>query len=188
MFFTLLVRSLTRGWKRKMLVVLSSAFGAALIAAMLNISLDVGDKMNMELKRYGANLIVIPQMETLPMGIEGAAATSIATDNLIDESALSKIKMIFWRNNIVEFTLYLEAPDHVGRDDEVTVVGTWFDKQLVMPTGETVKVGMRHIKSWWNIEGVWPSGNAEAALAGKNIAQKLKIRPGRAGPGRESSF
>lgn len=177
MFFTLLARSLTRGWKRKALVVVASAFGAVLVAAMLNISLDIGDKMNKELKSYGANLLVIPKMQALSVEINGATPNPIAGADFIEEDALLKIKTIFWRNNIVGFAPYLEAPAKLSRGEKVVVVGTWFNKRLVIPTGETVKTGIRLIKPWWKVKGKWPNDQGKEAMVGKNLAQRLNLGP-----------
>lgn len=156
----------------------ASAFGASLAAAMLNISLDIGDKMNRELKSYGANLLVIPKMQTLSAEINEATPNLLYAGSLIDESTLPKIKTIFWRNNIVGFAPYLEAPAKLDGGQEATAVGTWFSKRLVIPTGETARAGIKAIKPWWKVKGKWPDDQGKEALVGKNLAQRLGLQRG----------
>ena len=41
------------------------ALGASIATAMLNVMLDVGDKINEELKAYGSNITVVPSSEAI---------------------------------------------------------------------------------------------------------------------------
>ena len=71
MFWRMLKKSFSKGLKGKLLAVVTIAFGASLASSMLNISLDIGDKVNRELKTYGANILVEPRVETVPLNIGG---------------------------------------------------------------------------------------------------------------------
>ena len=52
--------------KMKMLMIaLTIALGASLATAMLNVMMDVGDKVNQELKAYGANITVVPKSRSV---------------------------------------------------------------------------------------------------------------------------
>ena len=57
MFFLMLRQSFLRGRRRKGLAVLT----IFLAATLLNLSVDVGDKMSREMKSYGANIQVLPK-------------------------------------------------------------------------------------------------------------------------------
>lgn len=61
MLALMLRRSLVKGMKRKLLAIVTVALGASLATVMLNLSVDVGDKVARELRSYGANLAVRPQ-------------------------------------------------------------------------------------------------------------------------------
>lgn len=64
------------------------------------------------------------------------------------------MKTIFWANNIVDFTPYLDLTVRLeGASEPVVLVGTWFDKKLDLPTGDVINTGMRHMKSWWEVSG-----------------------------------
>lgn len=194
MFWRMLKRSFTRGLKGKLLAIVTIAFGASVAAAMLNLMLDVGDKINRELKSYGANLVVEPNLETLPLEIGGIDFDPLGKRAYLNEEDLPKVKTIFWSFNIVGFTPFLEASARLnGSDPPVPVSGTWFERSLTAPTGETVEAGLRPLRSWWQIDGEWvgddqesPDAGAAAgiemkpagALVGAGLAEKLSLRIG----------
>lgn len=180
MFFRMLAKAFTVGFKGKILLIVTIAFGASLATAMLNVSLDVGDKMNRELKTYGANLQVVPQMDALPAEIDGVDFNPLADREFIPEEELPKLKTIFWAYNIVAFTPYLEATADVAQvNHPVALVGTWFAKDLELPTGEQINTGIRQLKTWWQIKGDWvQDGDSNTALVGTALAGQLGLAPG----------
>lgn len=150
----MLKRSFTRGLKGKLLAIVTIAFAASVAAAMLNLMLDVGDKVNRELKTYGANLVVEPNLETLPLQIGGVDFDPLGKRAYLNEEDLPKIKTIFWSFNIVGFTPFLEASARVnGFEAPVPVSGTWFERSITAPTGETVEVGLKPLRSWCRSTG-----------------------------------
>ncbi|MHB1126711.1 MAG: ABC transporter permease [Bacillota bacterium] len=180
MFWRMLRQSLSKGLTGKLLVVVTIAFGASLATAMLSVLLDVGDKINQELRSYGANLIIEPQMGTFALGTGSNGHTPWSDIQLIAESDLLKMKTIFWANNIVGFAPYLEVSAAVpGLDRQVAVHGTWFERTVKSPTGEEITTGTRMIKPWWEVNGKWPSdGDLSTVMVGVNLAGQLGIRPG----------
>lgn len=180
MFFRMLAKAFTVGFKGKILLIVTIAFGASLATAMLNVSLDVGDKMNRELKTYGANLQVVPKMDALPAEIDGVDFNPLADREFIPEEELPKLKTIFWAYNIVAFTPYLEATANVAKvNHPVAVVGTWFAKDLDLPTGERINTGIRQLKTWWQVDGEWVEDeDSNTALVGTALAGQLGLVPG----------
>ncbi|AIQ58657.1 ABC transporter permease [Paenibacillus borealis] len=180
MFVRMLAKAFTVGFKGKILLIVTIAFGASLATAMLNVSLDVGDKMNRELKTYGANLQVLPKMDALPAEIDGVDFNPLADREFIDEQELPKIKTIFWAYNIVAFTPYLEASANLDNvNHPVAVVGTWFNKDLDLPTGEQINTGIRQLKTWWQVDGDWvKDDDGSTALVGSALAGQLGLTPG----------
>ena len=61
MFLRMIRGAFTRQWKKMLMIALTVALGASLATAMLNVMMDVGDKVNQELKTYGANITVVPK-------------------------------------------------------------------------------------------------------------------------------
>lgn len=183
MFFRMLKNSFTRGIKGKALAVVTIAFGASLATAMLNVMLDIGDKINQELKTYGSNIMVVPRMDTIPVEIGGVDFNPLGDRSYLNEEDLPKIKTIFWANNIVGFTPYLEAQAKVRsgeKERRAALVGTWFDKDLSLPTGENFATGIKHLKPWWEVAGQWvEDGKANReAMVGITLAKQLQVRTG----------
>jgi putative ABC transport system permease protein len=162
--------------KGKMLMVaFTVALGASLATAMLNVMLDVGDKVNQELKTYGANINVLPRGASLLDDLYGVSEGSGVSDKYLNEAELGNIKTIFWAFNIVDFTPYLNVRARLasvpGGDEEVKLVGAWFNRHLELPTGESLDTGMRNLKSWWDVRGRWlTDDDAEAVMAGEAVA------------------
>ena len=61
MFWQMVKGALIRQRKRFFLIALTAALGVSLAAAMLNVMFDIGEKVNQELKAYGANITVTPK-------------------------------------------------------------------------------------------------------------------------------
>ena len=59
MFFRMVGRTLVRQKNKMFMIALTIALGVSLATAMMNIMLGVGDKLNRELKTYGANINVV---------------------------------------------------------------------------------------------------------------------------------
>jgi putative ABC transport system permease protein len=179
MFRRMLLNVLIRQKKKLFLIALTVALGVSLATAMLNVMFDVGDKVNQELKAYGANLNIVPK---------GAALVSerYQLDNTEKQAAIQyikqddlvKIKMIFWAYNIVDFAPYLTTQVTVN-DKPITLVGTWFNKHLTIPTGDEVDTGMLAMKSWWSIEGnTMKDDNLQGVMAGESIAKQMNLKLG----------
>ena len=105
-----MIRGVLFHQKGKMLLIaFTIALGASLATGMLNVMMDVGDKVNQELKNYGANIVVKPKDSSLLSDIydvgEGGEELNTAW---LNEGDLGKIKTIFWAFNIVDFAPFLE--------------------------------------------------------------------------------
>ena len=178
MFFRMVIQALVRQWKKMIMIAFTIALGASLATAMLNVMFDVGDKVNQELKTYGANIRVIPQTASILSdlyGVEGAQT------QYLKEDELGKIKTIFWSFNIVDFAPYLEGNAVLksgGKtlSENTNVTGTWYSYHLDLPTGESLDTGMTAMKTWWTVNGSWISDDDyESAMVGTEIAKRENI-------------
>lgn len=159
------------------MIAFTIALGASLATAMLNVMFGVGDKVNQELKTYGANIRVVPQTASLlsdMYGIEGGSTTQY-----LKEDELGKIKTIFWAFNIVDFAPYLES-DVTLNGKNAGITGTWFNHHLSLPTGEQLDTGMNSMKSWWRLSGGgWLLDSDEnLVMVGANVAKEFNLKAG----------
>ena len=176
MFWTMVKGALIRQRGRFFLIALTVALGVSLAAAMLNVMFDVGDKVNQELKAFGANITVAPKNASLLNDVYGVGSDS-GHKEYLNEEDLGKIKTIFWTNNIVAFTPMLNGTVSVNGQN-VNLTGTWFNYHMTLPTGDAFDTGVEEMKSWWQIDGDWPKDNTDQVLVGRKLAESLQVKTG----------
>src|SRR5271163_306064 len=125
MFFRYVAESIRRAPRRKAITVAAVAMGTAVATSMLGVMLDIGDKVNLELRNLGANILVVPSSRTAAVNVGGVTALPAGSNNFIQESQVPKIKKIFWALNVTGFAPSLTVPVTI-RGTEVPVRGVWF--------------------------------------------------------------
>lgn len=176
MLADLIGKSILRRRRRKLLALAAVALGITVTTAVATISLDVGDKVNRELRSFGANISVTPAADGLPVVIGGVDYRPAAAGAFLDESDLPKLKQIFWGNNILAFAPFLDAPASIdGR--RVSLTGTWFDKTV---NGSVAfQTGLRTLHPAWRMLGQWPNDDhPEECLMGERLAGRLRVKLG----------
>jgi len=174
MFVRLVYESFRRQPRRKLLVAVAVALGAAVSTAMIAIAMDIGDKVSRELRTLGANLVVTPEEDSLDVQI--GSVNLKPAGGYLNEADLPKIKGIFWRNNITAFAPLL--PVNVKTDaGEVTLLGTYFSKSLRFGNQEFT-TGARQTFPWWKVQASWPSDDSGNILVGRRLAARLAVVPG----------
>ena len=163
MLIRILKNSFLKRPKAVFLVFLSIAMGAAVATAFLGIAGEVSHKMALELRSYGANILLEPA------AVEGGG--------FLREEDLPKIKTVFWKYNITGFTPYLFGLAEFssgGKRERGVVAGTWFNKELEVSGEEPTIQGIKVIAPWWEVQGGWPQA-AEEAIVGAALARRLKL-------------
>jgi putative ABC transport system permease protein len=179
MFARLLYESFRRQKRRKLLAGIAITLGVAVATAMIAVATDIGDKINRELRSYGANLLVTPQEDTLDVEIGGVNLKPPSDGSFLNEADLAKIKGTFWRHNILGFSPMLPvnvALGTPGGSKDVTLVGTYFAKQLSFGKDEFT-TGVRTTHPWWKVHGEWPKDDSGDVLLGEHLARKLGLQP-----------
>ncbi|MBR1443560.1 MAG: ABC transporter permease [Firmicutes bacterium] len=181
MFLRMIFRALFRQKVKMLMIAFTIALGASLATAMLNVMLDVGDKVNQELKTYGANITVVPKQASVLNDIYGLGSSE-ESGAYLKEDELGKIKTIFWAFNIVDFAPFIDTHAKLDDGNEILLIGTWFDHHLELPTGETLNTGVTNLRSWWEItDGKWldeQAGDKNAVMVGKVLAENEGIKAG----------
>jgi len=180
MFARLVYESFRRQRRRKLLAGIAITLGVSVATAMIAVATDIGDKINRELRSYGANLVVTPQEDTLDVEIGGVNLKPASDGAFLNESDLPKIKGTFWRNNIVGFTPVLPVSVDVaqaGTSKKVELVGTWFEKKIQYGN-ETFTEGVHLTNPWWKVKGAWPADDSNEVAVGERLAEQLNAKPG----------
>ena len=163
---------------KMLLIAFTIALGASLATGMLNVMLDVGDKVNQELKTYGANITVKPKDSSLLSDIYDVGEGEQLNASYLREDELGKLKTIFWAFNIVDFTPFLDTYATLPDGSTAKMTGTWFNHHLDLPTGEQLDAGVVGMRSWWDITaGNWLDEKDENAgteiMVGTGLAQRM---------------
>src|SRR6266481_1932304 len=180
MFARLLYESFRRQKRRKLLAGVAITLGVAVATAMIAVATDIGDKINRELRTYGANLLVTPQEDTLDVEIGGVNLKPPSDGSFLSESDLPKIKGTFWRHNILGFSPILPVTVSVGEGagpKDATLLGTYFAKKVAFGKDEFT-TGVRTTHPWWKVQGAWPGDDSADVLVGEHLAGKLGKRTG----------
>ena len=190
MFLRLVADSFTRRPRRKVLTAAALSLGMAVVTAALSVSLDVGDRLASEFRSLGANLLVTPQADSLPLEIGGVDYRPINAGAYLPEADLPKIKTVFWHNNIVGFAPVLEVPVNAWTkssqtwitpvvDARATLIGTWAARSVVLPDGGAFATGVEKTNPWWHLDqGRWFQDGAAECVVGEKFAQRDGVKLG----------
>jgi putative ABC transport system permease protein len=177
MFVRLVRESFVRNPRRKLLTAAALMVGMAVATATLTVALEVGDRLAREFRSLGANLIVSPESDSLPVEIGGIDYRPVDEGAYLKEADLGKLKMIFWRHNVLGFTPFLDVPTLVDLI-HTTLIGTWYQHELSVPDGTHFTTGLRTTHPWWGIQGRWFHDGAKECVLGHALAAKARVRIG----------
>jgi putative ABC transport system permease protein len=208
MFFRLIADSFTRRPRRKLLTAAALSLGMAVATAALSVTLDVGDRLSEEFRSLGANLVVTPEADSLPLEIGGVDFRPANSGAYLPESDLPKIKSVFWHNNITAFAPILETSVEIqdtpaGTDiaevasrltsatrisnstrgsapGQITVrlIGTWVGRSVPLADGANFVTGVEKTNPWWHVRGRWFVDGATEGVVGANLAKRLGLKIG----------
>ena len=181
MFIRMVRGTLIRQWKKMLMIAFTIALGASLCTAMLSVVLDVEDKVNQELKTYGANITVMPKQSSILNDLyeveDGGSGGAY-----LKEDELGNIKTIFWAFNIVDYAPFISTTVTLDSGETVKVTGSWFHHHMSLPTGEELDAGINSLRSWWDVtDGEWlneQTMDARSVMIGDALAEQEGIQVG----------
>jgi putative ABC transport system permease protein len=162
----------------------------AVVTAALSVSLDVGDRLASEFRSLGANLLVTPQADSLPLEIGGVDYRPVNAGAYLPEADLPKIKTVFWHNNIIGFAPILETPITAGNPASVPEIssyipthnlqflGTWAHHAVRNPDGSDFYTGIASTNPWWRLSGRWFDDGERECVVGIKLAKSLGLSAG----------
>jgi putative ABC transport system permease protein len=193
MFFRLVADSFGRRPRHKLLTGAALALGMGVATAALSVALDVGDRLAKEFRSLGANLVVTPKADSLPLEIGGVDYRPVNAGAYLPEADLPKLKTIFWHNNIMGISPILEArvvswtprfsPASAtfvtpASNGDATLIGAWSDHAVPLPDGGVFVTGLKQTNPWWRVEGSWFEDGAGECIVGRNFAEKNSVMIG----------
>ena len=181
MIARILRESFRRQKRRKAVALAAVAFGTAAATALANVALDVGDSVSRELRRFGANLVVLPAGGSARVVVGSVDLSSFRARSFLRAEDLPKVKENFWKNNILDFAPMLDETISAG-GRSARLRGCWFDRRLTLSDGRTIHTGLRGLFPYWKVQGDWPSDlfrpSDDEILAGASAAVRLGLKRG----------
>ena len=178
MFWRMVMKTLIRQRGKMLMIAFTVILGVSLSTAMMNVMLGVGDKVNRELKVYGANITVRHKDAALMNDLYGLTGQGVNDKFLYEEDVL-KLKSIFWGFNILDFSPMLEGNAVLEGVGDVQLVGTWPEKHATLSTGEELHTGLKALRTWWEVKGEWLGENDDdSVMMGHILADAHNIQAG----------
>ncbi len=157
MFWRVLWQLLRASRGRLAVALVALASCAAVCSALINLQLDVEQKLTREFRTLGANVVISPPRA-------GDSDTP-----LMDESVIQRIDALR-EPRIVDLAPYLYLVARVPVDA---------GEQNVIVAG-TMLGGATSLNSWWKVEGEWVRAREHTprCMVGRNAARQLGVKPG----------
>lgn len=147
-------KSINKRKNKIIAAILAIVMGASMVSALVNISLDLNNKVAKELRAFGSNLVLFPDEKR---EIEG---------NFLTMDEINKLAATDFIEDIYGYVPYLY---NIGKlkENNVVIVGTQF-------------ANIRKTSPWWKVEGNWIDDNSEegSIMLGVKVAKKLGYKIG----------
>lgn len=158
---TIAFANLKRRKGKAIFLTIGIAIGVGTAVALLSLSSSIKEEIGSQLDRFGANIVVVPQSNSLSLDYGGVSVSSVSFDvkQLKNEDAANVLD-IPYRNRIsIVSPKLLGAVNVEGRD--VLLAGVDFESELTL-------------KRWWHIAGRRPEKEQEL-LVGYDAAKSLSL-------------
>ncbi|MHB0977197.1 MAG: ABC transporter permease [Candidatus Aquicultorales bacterium] len=150
---------------KSVVLVVGLAIGVATVVSLLSVAKSMQYNLEDKLDEYGANMVVTPKSENLPLTYGGISLGDFSYDSkLLTEEDAAKIRTIKNSANINIVAPKLMGLAKVGEERSI-IMGVRFKDEFAL-------------KKWWRVkDGKRPASKDEVLLGGK-AADKLGLKPG----------
>ena len=158
---TIAFANLKRRKGKALFLIVGISIGIGTAVALLSLSSSIKEEIGSQLDRFGANIVVVPESNSLSLDYGGIPISSVSFDlhQLKNEDA-AHIRDIEYRDR-----LSIIAPKILGaislEGHDVVLGGVEFEDEL-------------KLKRWWHIVGRKPE-KEDDVLVGYEVAQALKL-------------
>jgi putative ABC transport system permease protein len=157
----LVVRGLAYRRGRTLLLLLVLTMASSLVTALGIVSGAMGTRVAEELKKYGANLVIIPQAARVDIGSGGLNFGTIAEPAYLDQR---EVLQTLDQGGAAGVSRSLHLRCSVLRGGTpLAAEGVHFEE-------------IRRSSPWWQLKGSWP-GTGEAMI-GRDLAAAQNLKPG----------
>ncbi|MCC4771014.1 FtsX-like permease family protein [Methanosarcina sp. DH2] len=165
---SLVLKDISRRKTKLGLAVLSVVIAAAAIVAVVTTFSAATDGLYEESNKFGANIIVRPEVTTIPLVAGSTSIGSLSTgENYIEESEIPRIHTIQNNSNLAVVAPRLYGVAELD-DSSVVIMGVDPEKE-------------KTLKPWWKIQGHWMAAKTPEkteVMVGSDIAGPLGLKEG----------
>ncbi|KKG06296.1 hypothetical protein DU80_14450 [Methanosarcina mazei] len=164
----MVLKDISRRKTKLGLAVLSVVVAAAAIVAVVTTFSAATDGLYEESNKFGANIIVRPEVTNIPLVAGSTSIGSLSTgENYIEESEIPRIHTIQNNSNLAVVAPRLYGVAELG-DSSVVIMGVDPEKE-------------KTLKPWWKIQGHWMGAETPEkteVMVGSDIAGPLGLKEG----------
>ena len=155
---------------------LGVVIGVATIVAVLTIALAGETNIYGQLEKYGANLVVMPAISDIDVGLGGMSLGTLAVgENYIYEDNLPEIRQI--ADGMIREALDLDDEGNIATIAPRLYMNTEIKGTSVIVVGVDPQQE-RQLKTWWRIQEGEYLERADQALVGARAAELLELNVG----------
>ena len=174
--YQIVLKDITRRKKRMLYASLGVVIGVATIVAVLTIALAGETNIYGQLEKYGANLVVMPAISDIDVGLGGLSFGTLAVgENYISENELPRVRQI--ADGMIREALDIED------EGDIATIGPRLYMNTQIKGTSVIVVGVdpqqeRQLKTWWRIREGEYLERADQALVGAMAAELLELKVG----------
>jgi len=174
--YQMVAKDVIRRKRRVLYAALGVVIGTMTVVGVLTIALSGEAKIYSQLDKYGANLVVMPVISDVDIGLGGLSLGTLAVgENYISEDKLPETRQI--TDGEIRKALRIENEGDIATIAPKLYMNTKVEGISVMVVGVEPQEE-RKLKTWWRVlEGRYLEGPGEA-LVGATVAALLKFNMG----------
>jgi len=174
--YQIVVKDVTRRKKRMLYASLGVVIGVATIIAVLTIALAGETNIYGQLEKYGANLVVMPAISDIDIGLGGISLGTLAVgENYISENELPEVRQI--ADGMIREALGIEDEGDIATIAPRLYMSTEIKGTSVIIVGVDPQQE-RQLKTWWRIREGEYLEHVDQALVGAMAAELLELNVG----------
>lgn len=163
MYRRIVLKSVIVRKKKFLIALLAIILGTSILAALLNIYMDLNTNIGKNLRSFGANIIMLPYSGQ-PLIADGSKTSSADSDKFINYKAVS-LDSSSIKEYIYAYSPYIYGVSKVKAVDMV-ITGVDFDS-------------IAKTNPWWKVNGSFPGkDDIKGSVIGINVAQRLNLKAG----------
>ncbi|PIX27050.1 MAG: hypothetical protein COZ67_04390 [Chloroflexi bacterium CG_4_8_14_3_um_filter_45_15] len=174
--YQMVVKDITRRKKRVLYASVGVVIGVATIVAVLTIALAGETSINSQLEKYGANLMVMPAISNIDVGLGGLSLGTLAVgENRIPEDKLPEIREI--TDGLIREARGIKAEGNIATIAPKLYVNAEINGTSVVVAGVDPQEEHK-LKTWWRVSKGRYLQTPDEALVGATAAELLRLNTG----------